>query len=1201
MKAILAQNQRFIFMLICVILGAYEGFGQKKFMITEDAPKIITPDYFGTAKPQGGDTIYISSNRIKGIKFNKFSGNELNPLVFINYQGQVNINDPLNWGALTFENCKFIKVTGTGTPSFKYGFKLAAQTCGLAFSELSTDCEAEYIAIDHSGFFGICAKKDFGGNPPIPAPIFNNLIIHDTYITNVTEGMYLGETKSPGMEFRHVRVFNNLITNTGREGIQVANMVEDVEVYNNIIINSGLDQEASQQNNFQIGDNTVGKYYNNIFIGAPGFGLINMGSGNIEIFNNYFEDNLGVFIDNRQFTTAYAPIEVSQNYFFDINYTSMIRNMNEINPLQILNNQFDGSCPFILSSTTKQSNLTSINNLLTNLSKIKFLETTTYSLSSNPSQYNSLGTVAGSGISMNEWPVLNLIEDQILKAEETRTLLLTATVNDNDALLFSLDTIPSFITMTNTGNGSIQLKLNPTAQHVGLHKILVTVSDASHQAKDRKMLSVLVSSISNRAPEILPVDALEAYNLTETIIPIKVKDADFDKITLTSSDLPEFIRIETKSDSLFHLHIKPKYLDRGVYSFNLKYTDNLSAENYYRIELNVKPTQLIPETPVYRLNCGGPEQIAQSLNWESVYKSGSGKKYVVTHSYETGSHSYKGINNTSAPANIFGPYSFDYTGGSELKWAFPLPNGKYKVNLFFRERKADIEFDGSKAIFNVLLETKKILTNFCIYDENGEDPLQRTFETVVKDKALNIDFEQIAGKPKISGIEIIFLEDGNDAPSITKVSDVMASEGDTLRVPLNVLDDGFSPFNSLVFSAKNFPSFVKLMGENNNTSILISPDYIDAGNYSNLWVKVSDGDLSDSISFNLIVNDKTKPNFPYFSMVNSITIPEGSTENLKILVADPEGDSISLSFNSDDLNSVILNQATQTLIFNPDYYSSGTYKLTITATDNKNNSTIDTIQVTIINVNPRIILSPDMIIDEVVGRSVDSPKYLVDEQNLSVEKKEHPISKSWKPFYTSIKAPYHVTIDLGAEYDLTRICFHDMNASEALIISTGQPGNWIPLYTEMLNTYINWKIKDVSVRTRYVRLTMQAGSSAYTNEIALYGQLVQDIGPDGGLKSAEISTSKNKLNERIKKDEIIIYPTLITKTINLNIQNQESEEYRVFLFNSKGQQLFSDHFYHNEITEKSYPIGNLNLNSGQYFMKVQNQKGKFQTFKLIKT
>jgi hypothetical protein len=58
-------------------------------------------------------------------------------------------------------------------------------------------------------------------------PVFENLILHDCFIEDVSEKGCIWETKSPGMEFKYVD-YNNIVRNTLRESIQ-ANMVEDVE------------------------------------------------------------------------------------------------------------------------------------------------------------------------------------------------------------------------------------------------------------------------------------------------------------------------------------------------------------------------------------------------------------------------------------------------------------------------------------------------------------------------------------------------------------------------------------------------------------------------------------------------------------------------------------------------------------------------------------------------------------------------------------------------------------------------------------------------------------------------------------------------------------------------------------------------------------------------------------------------------------
>jgi hypothetical protein len=212
-------------------------------------------------------------------------------LVIINKGGQVKISSPnsYSWGAITFENCRYIKISGAGNANYKYGFQLSADQCGLAFSELSSDCEAEFIKISHEGFFGIMAKKDYNGSPPFPYPVFENLIIHDCFIEDVSEGMYLGETKSPGMEFKYVKIYNNIGTNTLRESIQIANMVEDVEIYNNTMLNAGLANITYQTSILQIGDNSVVNTYNNILIDAPTTGIALYGKGNCTFTNNYHQ------------------------------------------------------------------------------------------------------------------------------------------------------------------------------------------------------------------------------------------------------------------------------------------------------------------------------------------------------------------------------------------------------------------------------------------------------------------------------------------------------------------------------------------------------------------------------------------------------------------------------------------------------------------------------------------------------------------------------------------------------------------------------------------------------------------------------------------------------------------------------------------------------------------------------------------------
>jgi hypothetical protein len=1144
------RNIRFFGLLILVV-ASVTNVHAGKFVVLQSSPKVITPNYFSSV-PTGGDTIYISSERTLGLKFQNFYGNESRPIVFINYGGQVNINDLTYWGALTFENCQYIKVTGTGYSAVKYGFKLAAQTSGLTFCELSSDCEADHIEIDHKGFFGIYAKKDYSGNPPTPRPVFNNLIIHDTYISHVSEGMYLGETKSPGMEFHHVRVYNNIVKNTGREGIQVANMVEDVEIYNNVIINSGLEHETYQTNNFQIGDNTVGKYYNNIFISAPAWGIITMGSGDIEISNNYLESNTGVFIDNRIFTTLYAPIAITKNYFLKTNNTNVLLNYNELNPIIAANNRYDGSCPFMISSTASQPNIISNNNQQASLQSITFQDTVNYLVSSN-SVYKNMGPTA-TMVPMNDWPVLDSLKANYYTTFGKTTLIpLHASVADGDGLSFSIDSLPPFVSLTDSINGYAVLKLLPTQNNVGTHTFLVSVSDASHHASDRQLIQVTVAPPTNHCPEMKPVSNITVNNLQETVVPIYVSDLDSDPLALTLLNDLDFITINSVNDSTFNLVVKPKYLETGDYSLNLSLTDSLSKSIIYTIPLHVKQLPLSSNTPIYRLDCGGYKNInADNLDWEPVRTGFYGKKYVATSSWETGSSTYKGINNTTAPNSVFGSYNYDYPGNTELQWKFPVTNGKYKVNLFFRERQSDITNDGSKAIFNVSIEDTKVLSNFCIFDENGENPLQKTFETTVKDRELSINFFQIAGKPKISAIEVIFLEAGNMPPVIDSINNVQMNEGETSTIPLQITDDAAFVVSTSSITAANFPSFasLKIDKQNNRASITLSPDFSGAGTYKNLLIKASDGEFSDSTLFDVVVANRVQPNYPNWSIPDALALGEGETKTITNIAFDPENDLFTVTAVGPGFVSVQKDGSGWNLKVAPDYNNAGTYTVYLTATDQNNYTSKDSIFISVQNVNPQIILTPGMITDEVSGGSIDSPNYLVDEQNLTPENAGVPISKSWKPAYNATNAPYNVTIDLGAVYDLTKIALHDMNDMGPLVISTVNSGKWQELYTEVTDFYNTWKTKDVSITARYIRLTLNAGSGAFINEISLFGTKVMDEAVQKNkdyLKPeviiAEQTVKQIILSPAMITDEVkggsIDSPTYLVDEQNLNIDRKE--------------------------------------------------------------
>jgi parallel beta-helix repeat protein len=217
--------------------------------------------------------------------------------------------------------------------------------------------------------------------------------------------MYIGETKSPGMELRHVRIYNNVVTNCEREAIQVANCVEDIEAYNNFCSTTGLVGLYGQEGSFQIGDNTVGRFYNNIFMNCPGLGIPLFGSGDIEVFNNYVSNTQGVFIDERKFSTIPSSISVKGNYFYNTK-AACVTSLNGVNELHIKNNIYNTTGVFA------QNNNNSVPVWDVTGNQSQPMDSLGYSIidgifvpaSSNPIVYNGMGPQPGLLHTMNPTP-----------------------------------------------------------------------------------------------------------------------------------------------------------------------------------------------------------------------------------------------------------------------------------------------------------------------------------------------------------------------------------------------------------------------------------------------------------------------------------------------------------------------------------------------------------------------------------------------------------------------------------------------------------------------------------------------------------------------------------------------------------------------------------------------------------------------------
>lgn len=296
-----------------------------------------------------GKKICIQGGQHGTITFRELiTGKSGNPVIITNCGGLVTI-DGVSTSGIRFWDSRYIKLVGNGCPNIEYGFRIKGGGNLVDFGITSvgydmTDFEVAYLNIGgDSGTPGSAGLKmkleprcsDTQDRDDPNKPVMRNILIHHNYIHNVgTEGMYIGKGDDSydgkekvcngqteivrSLSLRHVRIYDNIITDTGWDGLQLKDADEDVRVYNNIIRNFGIKNVGAQNEGLYLGSGVVGDVYRNSVINGTGNGFQYMGAGNLNFHSNIIS-NVGEF--GIWGIGKYSKIDDPNNYVRILNNT----------------------------------------------------------------------------------------------------------------------------------------------------------------------------------------------------------------------------------------------------------------------------------------------------------------------------------------------------------------------------------------------------------------------------------------------------------------------------------------------------------------------------------------------------------------------------------------------------------------------------------------------------------------------------------------------------------------------------------------------------------------------------------------------------------------------------------------------------------------------------------------------------------------
>ncbi|WP_161597174.1 CBM96 family carbohydrate-binding protein [Dyadobacter flavalbus] len=305
--------------------------------------------------------------------------------------------------------------------------------------------------------------------------------------------------------------------------------------------------------------------------------------------------------------------------------------------------------------------------------------------------------------------------------------------------------LASWLPVPTSSLGSLPFKVNPTGIQPGKYKAVVHAT-APGYARAIITVNLQVNDVTT-PPTLDPIgnkELLAGQVLRFTALATSAL-GQTKKFSLVNA--PQGAAIDT-STGVFRW-VTPQV--SGTYQFNVKVSSNTTPVLTDEETITVKVTEPEQVVPI-RINAGGGD-----------YTTADG------HFFEADRY-FEGVDRTSSVANV----DIRNTADDELyrsarssesfSYNIPVYSGKMKVTLHFAEIYWGV-YPGriarpDRRKFSVLAEGLSRISNYSILTKTG-GPLiavKQTFEVIVTDGRLNLDFIKISDQPSVSAIEVEMLQ-----------------------------------------------------------------------------------------------------------------------------------------------------------------------------------------------------------------------------------------------------------------------------------------------------------------------------------------------------------------------------------------------------------------------------------------------------------
>ncbi|MCP4582048.1 MAG: tandem-95 repeat protein [candidate division Zixibacteria bacterium] len=541
-------------------------------------------------------------------------------------------------------------------------------------------------------------------------------------------------------------------------------------------------------------------------------------------------------------------------------------------------------------------------------------------------------------------PILDPIGSQTVSEANLLGLDITASDIDDDSPAISAENMPSGATIVDNGDGTARFEYTPDYGDAGIYNVTFIAGDDQYADSELVEITVLVS---NRSPQWDPIPDYSMQEGGILVFYAFATDPDSVMPALSVANLPLNATFVDSGNGFGWFRFEPDYTQSGIYDLEFLASDGeLIDTAIVRITVDESGNQPPDIDPV------GPQVVDEDQHLEftisAIDPEGSIPLLAAFNMPDNAGFTDNG--------NGTGLFTFDpdfFQSGSYIV-RFIAFDGQLADTELVTISVIDVGFPpvltpiGPQTVVEggsleiIISATDPDLTIPTLIAENL--PGFASFTDSLNGNGLFVftpDYTQsgvdtvlfIASDGDLADSEYVIItifEFGNVTPVLYPIGDQIIDEGDTLSLIVSAADpDSTIPD---IF-AENLPANAVFIDMQDGTAQFdFNPDFLQDGVYT-ILVYASDGEFADSEYVEITVNDRNGP--PILIDIGPQTVGEGDSLGIALAAIDPDGDAV--SFGTDDLpeNAYLVDAGNGTAVFNflPDYTQSGSYNVTIFATD----------------------------------------------------------------------------------------------------------------------------------------------------------------------------------------------------------------------------------------------------------------------------